>query len=59
MRMGNCKKLATRYCGPIEVLNRVGPVAYELALPPIVKVHNVFRVSFLKKYVYDSNQILD
>jgi hypothetical protein len=58
LRMGVCAKLAPRYCGPFEVIDRVGPIAYRLALPPTVKEHNVFHVSLLKKYVHDSNHII-
>jgi hypothetical protein len=58
-RMGDCDKMETRYFGSFEVLDRVGPIAYWLALPPIVKEHNVFHVSLLKKYVNDSNHIID
>jgi hypothetical protein len=57
--MGSCAKMAPQYCGPFEILDRVEPVAYRLALPPTVKEHVVFHVSLLNKYVHDSNHIIE
>ena len=59
MRFRFSGKLKPRYIGPFDVIRRVGELAYELALPPSLdKVHNVFHVSMLKKYVRDPNHIL-
>ena len=51
LKLGNFSKLAARYCGSFEILERIGPVAYMIALPASMSVHNVFHVSLLKKYV--------
>ena len=45
---GRCSKLASRFCGPFEILARKVLVAYERALPLHVRVHNVFHASLLK-----------
>ena len=53
-------KLSPRFIGPFEVLERVGAVAYRLALPPSLSgVHKVFHVSMLRKYTPDPAHVVD
>ena len=60
IRLGKRRKLSPRYIGPFEVLERVGAVAYRLALPPtLLSVHEVFHVSMLRKYTPDPTHIVD
>ena len=59
-RFGIKGKLSPRFIGPFEILERVGEVAYRLALPPsLAGVHDVFHVSQLRKYVPDPSHVLD
>ena len=58
-RFGVKGKLSPRFIGPFEVLDRIGEVAYRLAMPPSLSaVHNVFHVSMLRKYVSDPSHVL-
>ncbi|XP_054821761.1 uncharacterized protein LOC129320365 [Prosopis cineraria] len=42
------QKLAPRYFGPYRICKKIGPVAYELELPPKSRVHSTLHVSLLK-----------
>ncbi|GKD44040.1 putative reverse transcriptase domain-containing protein, partial [Tanacetum coccineum] len=56
VRFGKNGKLAPRYVGPFEILERIGPVAYRLRLPQELSgVHDTFHVSNLKKCLADAN----
>jgi hypothetical protein len=59
LKLGSCAKLAAIFCGPFEMLERIGPVAYMIALSASMSIHNVFHVSLLRKYIPDSNHVTD
>jgi hypothetical protein len=58
LKLGSCTKMAARFYGPFEILDRIGPVAYMLPLPTSMNVNNVFHVSLLKKYVHDPYHVI-
>ena len=59
LHFGRKGKPSPRFIGPYEILERVGPVAYRLALPPeLAKLHDVFHVSMLRRYRPDPSHIL-
>ncbi|GKD02265.1 putative reverse transcriptase domain-containing protein [Tanacetum coccineum] len=56
VRFGKKGKLAPRYIGPFEILERIGLVAYRSRLPEeLSNVHDTFHVSNLKKCLADAN----
>jgi hypothetical protein len=59
LKLGNFSKLATHYCGSFEILERIGPIPYIIALPAYMSIHNVLHVSFLRKYMPDANHVIN
>ena len=60
MRFGSIGKLSPRFVGPSKILERVGPIAYRVALPlRMSKVHNVFHVSTLRKYFFYLSHVVE
>ncbi|GJZ54392.1 putative reverse transcriptase domain-containing protein [Tanacetum coccineum] len=56
VHFGKNGKLAPRYVGPFEILERIGLVAYRLRLTKeLSSMHDTFHVSNLKKCLADAN----
>ena len=59
VRFGKQRKLSPRFIGPFEIFERVGTIAYRLALPPRMSgVHEVFHVSMLGKYTPNPTHVV-
>ena len=60
VKFGKRGKLSPRYIEPFEILERVGTVAYRLALlSSLSGVHEVFHVSMFRKYTPDPTHVVD
>ena len=60
VRFSKRGKLSPRFIGPFEILERVGTVAYQLALPPSMSgIHEVFYVSMLWRYTLYPTHVVD
>ena len=60
VRFGKQGNLSLRYIGPVKVLERVGTIAYQLALSPSLSgVHVVFHVSMHRKYTSNPTHVVD
>ena len=54
------KKLSPKFIAPFQILEKVGPVAYRVALPPsLSSLQNDYHVSQLRKYILDPFRPLD
>ena len=54
-----CQKFTPRFVAPFEIVEKVGAVAYRIALPSsLSNLHDVFLVSQLQKYVYDESHVI-
>jgi len=59
MRFGVTGKLSPRYIGLYPIVQQVGEVAYHLELArKLLKVHNIFHVSQLRKYIPDPSHVI-
>ena len=53
-------KLSPRFVGPFEITQRVGRLAYRIALTPdLVRIHNIFHVSMPRKYITNLDVIME
>ncbi|KAA3484379.1 Retrotransposon protein, Ty3-gypsy subclass [Gossypium australe] len=59
LRFDRKGKLSPRFIGPNEIVERVGSVAYHLALPlELQKIHDVFHVFMLRRYQSDPSHAI-
>ncbi|KAH7280437.1 hypothetical protein KP509_37G067500 [Ceratopteris richardii] len=56
---GKCSKLSPKYCGPWKIVKKLSDVAYRLELPPDCRVHPVFHVSKLRKYISREDNLIE
>lgn len=52
------KKLTPYFIGPYHITQRVGAIAYKMALPlSLSNLHDIFHVSQFRKYIRDPSHI--
>lgn len=60
LRFSRKEKLSLRYIGSYEILERIGPSTYSLALPmELSRIHKVFHVSLLRKYIPNLTHVME
>ncbi|XP_052490787.1 uncharacterized protein LOC128043033 [Gossypium raimondii] len=59
LRFGRKCKLSPQFIRPYHILKHVGPVAYQLELPPESDhIHDVFYVSIVRRYYFDPSHVV-
>ncbi len=51
LRLGKCYKFSLKYCEMFQIFKKIGKMSYELGLPSGCKIHNVFQVNSLRRFV--------
>ncbi len=51
LRLGYNKKISTKHEGPFKITKVMGPITYQLQLPPSWKIHDVFHASLLTPHI--------
>jgi hypothetical protein len=51
------RKFQAKFLGPYKVIETVSPTAYRLELPETLKIHPVFHISKLRRYVESDEQL--
>ena len=60
MHFGKKGKLNSRFIGPFEITQRVGKLAYRIALrPDLVGAHDVFHISMLRKCIANPDVVVE
>jgi hypothetical protein len=60
MRFCKKGKLSPQFIGPFEIMQRIGKLAYRVALPPdLAGTHDLFHVSLLRKYIPNPDLIVE
>lgn len=49
------RKFAARFIGPYQVIAATTPDTYKISLPPGVRLHDEFHVSYLRRDIDDTN----
>ena len=59
LRFGKHKKLSPRYIGLSEIIERIGPLAYRLALlRELSSIHDVIHVLMLRRYRSNPSHVI-